>query len=246
MNQVQVQRRDEIHSFNLSPDRIVAGKYVVEERIGQGWEGEVYRVRHKNTGIEYAAKLFFPQNKQGNRAVTEYALKMHRLRNHPMIVRYHTEETISFRKKTILVHISEYVEGDLLSDYVASQRGHRLSSFEALHVLYALTKGVAQMHYLKEYHGDLHTGNVIVVSRGLQYDLKLLDTYYYGASSRQKMAQDVLFIAAILHEITGGARHYKNQPPVIKSICKGLKHALITKQFKNAIELQSYLEQITW
>lgn len=32
----------------------------VREKIGRRWEGEVFKVNHKTTGIEYAAKSLFP------------------------------------------------------------------------------------------------------------------------------------------------------------------------------------------
>jgi hypothetical protein len=37
---------------------VLAGKYVVEGLLGSGWEGEVYRVTERSTGIKRAMKLF--------------------------------------------------------------------------------------------------------------------------------------------------------------------------------------------
>lgn len=85
-----------------------------------------------------------------------------------------------------------------------------------------------------------------MINRGLEFDLKLLDMYYHGAPTSARMQEDVVDIVGILYEVVGGKCHYRNEPDIIKSICKGLKHSLIKKEFKNAIELQSYLEQITW
>lgn len=235
-----------VDSFQFPLGRKIAGKYVVERLLGQGWEGEVYKVRHHSTDIEYAAKLFYPQNSQGDKVISAYARKLHRLRNHSMLVRYHTEEVITYKRQQILVHISEFIDGVMLSEYLKSQKGDRLHAYEALHLIYALTKGVAQMHYSNEYHGDLHSDNIIVVKRGLEFDIKLLDLYFYGKTTRTKLQDDVVDIIGILHEITGGSAHYKNQPDIIKSICKGLKRSLIVKNFRNAMELQSHLEQIQW
>lgn len=54
-------------SFNLQPGRILAKKYEVIAKLGAGWEGEVYRIRELNTGIERAAKLFFPDRNIKNK-----------------------------------------------------------------------------------------------------------------------------------------------------------------------------------
>ncbi len=235
-----------IDSFAFTPGRKLAGTYIVERLIGQGWEGEVYQVRHHTTGIDYAAKLFYPQNSQGHKALVAYAQKLHRLRNHSMLVRYHTEEVITYQRQNIPMHISEYVDGLMLSEYLSQRKGKRMPAYEALHLIYALTKGLAQMHYSNEYHGDLHSDNIIVLKRGLEFEIKLLDFYYHGRTTRSKLLDDVVDIIKLLHEATGGATHYKNQPEIIKSICKGLKRSLIEKNYKNAMELQSKLEQMHW
>lgn len=235
-----------IDSFSLTSGRILAGKYIVDGLIGKGWEGEVYRVRHHTTGIDYAAKLFYPQNSQGDKALKAYAQKLHRLRNHSMLVRYHTEEVITYKRQSIVMHISEFIDGVMLSEYLSQRRGKRMPPYEALHLIYALTKGVAQMHYSNEYHGDLHSDNIIVVKRGLEFEIKLLDFYYHGRTTRSKLLDDVVDIIGLLQEATGGAKHYKDQPEIIKSICKGLKRSLIKKNHQNAMELQSKFEQMHW
>ena len=50
-----------IETFNLKPGRVIAGKYLVERRLGGGWEGEVYKVIEQRTGAHRAAKLFKPE-----------------------------------------------------------------------------------------------------------------------------------------------------------------------------------------
>ena len=49
-----------IDEFEFARGRVLAGKYEVIERLGKGWEGEVYRLRELATGIERAAKFFDP------------------------------------------------------------------------------------------------------------------------------------------------------------------------------------------
>ena len=81
----------EKESFDLAPGRVIAGKYRIVERLGGGWEGEVYRIEELRTGIEHAAKLFFPHRDPKRRALVAYARKLDRLRHCRMVVRYRTE-----------------------------------------------------------------------------------------------------------------------------------------------------------
>src|SRR4051812_18252346 len=46
--------------FDFQPGKSVAGKYVVERYLGGGWEGEVYVIVEKATGIRRAAKFYYP------------------------------------------------------------------------------------------------------------------------------------------------------------------------------------------
>lgn len=55
----------DIKSFALASGEILAGKYEVRMRLGRGWEGEVYQIRELATGIDRAAKLFFPRRNVG-------------------------------------------------------------------------------------------------------------------------------------------------------------------------------------
>ena len=109
--------------------RKIAGKYEVLSLLGAGWEGEVYKIREIRTGIERAAKLFFPQRNLGNKTAKIYAQKLHKLRQVPILIQYHTEEILLVRKIPITVLISDYVEGDLLSEFLKKFPGQRLHPF---------------------------------------------------------------------------------------------------------------------
>ena len=57
-------------------------------------------------------------------------------------------------RKTISLLVSEFVEGELLGAYLARHPGKRLQPFQAIHLLYALSKGVItsySIHYTKLY-----------------------------------------------------------------------------------------------
>jgi serine/threonine protein kinase len=235
-----------IDSFDLQPGRVIGRKYEVVECLGVGWEGEVYKIVERSTGIVRAAKLFFPQRNRRDRAAKLYARKLHNLRHCPIIIQYHTREEIICRRIPITVLISEYVEGEKLSDFIRRQPGKRLQPFPAVHLLYALAKGMEQVHHAREYHGDLHTENVIVHRYGLGFDLKLLDLYEWAAPKRENIQTDIVDLVRIFYDVLGGARHYARQPANVKWICSGLKQQLILKKFPTTSRLREHLESMRW
>ena len=58
-----------IWSFNLPCGYCLAGKYQVVTLLGAGWEGEVYLVRERGTGIERTVKIFFPRRNPRDRTL---------------------------------------------------------------------------------------------------------------------------------------------------------------------------------
>jgi hypothetical protein len=240
------QRVPRIEAFNFQPGRVLAGRYVVEEFLGSGWEGEVYGVTELRTGIPRAAKLFYPQRNIRDRAMQFYARKLERLRHCPILIQYHHSEVVRFRGVKVACLISELVEGKLLEDFVARQPGKRLLPFEALHLLHALAVGVAPIHRLREYHGDIHDRNVLVARRGIAFDVRLVDFYEWGRPDRGKIQDDVVQLVRVLYDIVGGRERYARQPPEIKAICCGLRRDLIARKFPTADHLRTHLESFPW
>ena len=235
-----------ISQFNLRPGRVLARKYEVIDLLGAGWEAEVYLIKEIATGIERTAKIFFPQRNIKDKAVLFYAKKLHALHHCPITIQYSSQETFTFKNTPVTMLISEYVEGDLLSQFIAKQPGKRLKPFEALHLLHALAVGMECIHSMGEYHGDLHTENVIVQRYGLKYDLKLIDMFNFGKPKKENIYDDTIDLIHIFYQSLGGKKYYHQQPPEIKAICCGLKRTLILKKFRSASQLRQYLETMQW
>jgi len=235
-----------IASFGLQPGCILAGKYEVLACLGSGWESEVYKIRELKTRIERAAKIFFPHRNPDNRNAVSYAKKLHKLRACPLLIQYHTFEQIPYNGTPLTAFISEYVEGDLLSDYLARQRGRRLTVYKGIHLLHALATGVESIHRLGEYHGDLHAGNVIVRRLGLAFELKLLDLFNRGRATRENRQDDICSIIRLFYDAIGGRQRYAQHSRQVKMICCGLKRSLISKKFRTASDLRIYLETQDW
>ncbi len=238
--------KSDIVSFNFQAGRILARKYEVITRLGAGWEGEVYLVSECSTGIERAAKFFFPQRNPKNKNLIFYAKKLHKLRQCPILIHYHTQDIITFKNQPISFLVSDYVEGELLSEFLSNQTGKRLDTFQALHLLHALAKGIESIHHLGEYHGDLHTENVMVRRYGLGFDCKLLDMYMWGAPKAGNIHDDVVDLVRLFYDIVGGKKQYAKLPRQAKDICNGLKRTLILKKFRSAGQLREHLELLDW
>lgn len=239
-------RQPVIKSFDLQPGRIVSKSYQIESLLGVGWEGEVYLVRELRTGIERTAKFFFPQRNIHDRSLKFYARKLHKLRKCPIIIQYSHQGSIVYRKIQISYLVSEFVEGELLTEYIRRQPGRRLTPFKAVHLLYALASGIECIHSSGEYHGDLHPENIIVKRIGLSFDLKLLDMFYWGTPSAENIREDVVDLIRIFYDSLGGQKYYSKQPPEVKAICCGLKRSLVLKKFNTAGKLRRYLEAMHW
>lgn len=233
-------------SFNYPEGLVINGKYIIQELLGSGVEGEVYRVVERKTHIERTAKLFYPNKNKHNRAAVRYAKLLHQLSECPTIVHYHTIEILKHKKQEVTCLISEYVEGMVLSDYINSQPGKRITRSLAISLLHTILTGLEFMHAKKIVHGDIHSDNIIVKRYGLGFSLKILDLHWWGSTQTVTPVDDLHQAIQIFYEALGGKKHYKNHPPEIKQICMGLKRALIKKKFKNVAMLRNHIENIEW
>jgi tRNA A-37 threonylcarbamoyl transferase component Bud32 len=239
-------RPGKVKRFDFPTGRGVAGKYVIERPLGSGWEGEVYAIIERNTGIRRAAKFYYPHRDPTGKAAIAYARKLDALRHCPILMQYHHQEVAYVKKRKVTVVISELVEGKKLSEFLFDQPGHRLSTFEALNVLYMLAKGIAPIHARGEYHGDIHDNNIMIRRAGIGFEVKLLDFFDLGAPSRSKIRKDVLNLVEVFHTTIGGRKHYAQQPKVVKDIIRGLKDTLILKRFQSAGDIARHLENLEW
>jgi serine/threonine protein kinase len=235
-----------IDRFGLEPDQRLGAHYEVVEELGKGWEGEVYKVRELGTEIERAAKLYYPQRNPRGKALLQYARKLYKLRDVPIVIQYHHRDRARVRGHPVEFMVSDYVDGEMLSAFVERQPGRRLLPFEALHLMHALAEGVSPIHLAGEYHGDVHSDNVLVRRRGLGFEVRLLDFFDLGRPTKAKIADDVVDMAGLLYEIIGGRARYCRAPPQIKQFVCGRRRGLIHQRYPTAGALALALENLEW
>jgi len=238
--------RSKVKRFDFAPGRRVAGKYDIERELGSGWEGEVYVIVERSTGIRRAAKFYYPYRDPMGKAAIAYARKLDALRHCPILMQYHHQEIAYVKRKKVMVVISELVEGVKLSEFLQSQPDQRLSVFEALHVLYGLAKGIAPIHARGEYHGDIHDDNIMIRRQGIDFEVKLLDFFDLGKPTKSKIHKDVLNLIQVFQSLVGGRDRYAQQPRVVKEIIRGGKDSLVLERFASAGDIQRHLETLSW
>lgn len=234
-----------ITTFGFKPGDKINNRYTVIQKIGKGTEGEVYLLAEKGTGITRAAKCFYP-GKQSKRLATKYAKRLHTLRGCSGVIQYHAKEEITHQKfDTFTLVLSEYVEGKLLSKFIAELPGKRMHYFLALHLLHSLSEILESIHHKRTYHGDLHLKNIMVVNHGFTFSLKLMDLYHNPKFSlKENQRADVIDIVSLFYDVLGGAGHYASLPEEIKYICSGKQAPRIAKRFPTAQKLKHHLENI--
>ena len=232
--------------YDLQPGLTLGRNYYVVEFLGAGWEGEVYKVEERRTGVLRAAKIFYEGRRLSQRQMQRYAKKLDRLRRCPIITQYHHRDVARVGRETVEILVSDLAEGEMLSTFLERQPKKRLTSFEALHLIHALVVGLEPIHYLGEYHGDIHSDNVLVRRVGLGFEVHLLDFFDLGRSTRERIQHDVIDLASLLHEIVGGQSGYAQAGTEIRQIVNGRRHTLISQKFKTAGQLRIAMENMEW
>lgn len=232
--------------YGLENGTVLGRQYRVLDFLGNGWEGEVYKVAERKTGIVRAAKLFYRRKANGVSPHLHYAKKLYKLRTCPIVIHYHYQDVVYLDEQKVDFLVSDFADGEVLSSYMARQKGKRLPIFEALHVLYALAAGIEQIHFLGEYHGDIHSDNIFIRKKGLSFEVHLIDLLHLGKPTKQKIQHDVYDIINVFYEMIGGSAVYRHTGSNIKKIVMGRRHSLIKQQFNMGGHLRLFLENLDW
>jgi len=171
------------------------GQYTLEEKIGEGGMGVVYRARHALMRRDTAVKLLLP-----DRADPETIQRFERevcltcQLTHPNTIQVydygHTPDGIFY-------YVMEYLRGLNLHELV--DRCGPVPEARVIHILLQICDSLTEAHALGLIHRDIKPGNVFLCERGGIPDcVKVLDfglVQEYRAENRQKMnlaGRDVL------------------------------------------------------
>jgi len=138
--------------------QVVAGRYQVLERVGEGGMGFVYKARQDPIGRLVALKILLPSKMGEERAVARFlneARIISQLRHH------NTVKLIDFGQladKRLFIAM-EYLDGGTLAELMA---GKRLSIHTALRIARQIAKSLAEAHSVGVIHRDLKPENVLL------------------------------------------------------------------------------------
>ncbi|MEP7120650.1 MAG: serine/threonine-protein kinase [Byssovorax sp.] len=144
--------------MELRPGVLIAGRFRVERKIGSGGMGEVWSGEQTALGVRVALKTLLPEAAANPQIVARFkreAYLLGRIRSD------HVARVVDFvtDARAGLVLVMEYVEGEPLSQAVASRR---LGVEETVDLGVDLASGLCDLHRAKVVHRDLKPENIIL------------------------------------------------------------------------------------
>ena len=195
---------------NLPPPTLFLGKtikrlpnHVIQEHIGSGTNGHVFRALDESTNSRFALKIIPVDNRLPEQYLDE-AKKPNNLGN-SSVVRYHHVVNDDFDSETpYVVFVCDDVNGKNLKDYIRQDQPDIdvpfIESF--LRTMLGLLFELKKRGYS---HGDLHAGNVLVAKP--EYDIdertifRVTDFGVRELTGHVKHANDYFHVAGILKQL---------------------------------------------
>ncbi|MEM9461129.1 MAG: serine/threonine-protein kinase, partial [Myxococcota bacterium] len=144
---------------SLAPGERFAGRYEIQQQIGRGGMGAVYRVRDRQLDEVVALKLLTLESPRAQERFRS-EVKLARRVTHPNVARTH-----DFGKHGSIPFLTmEYVPGTTLERLIEDQAPMPLRSLVDLGT--QITAGLAAAHAAGVVHRDLKPANVLVGEKG--------------------------------------------------------------------------------
>ncbi|MFK7985160.1 MAG: protein kinase [Sandaracinaceae bacterium] len=148
-------------------------QFKIEEKIGAGGMGSVYRARQRTLDRDVAIKILHPELANNHDAVRRFKreARVCTALDHPNVVRVFLFGQL---KDGSLYIVMEHLKGRSLLDVIRSEGA--LPVHRALHVATQICDGVGEAHAQGVVHRDLKPENVVLVEKARDPDfVKVLD-----------------------------------------------------------------------
>lgn len=145
---------------HIQPGLIVGGKYRLEEEIGRGSMGTVYRAVHVTLGQRVAIKLISGEHLQSTEARKRFGVEAKaaaKLRSRHVVQVYDDGETSEGNPYIVL----EYLEGETLEQRL--ERDHDVPLADAVRIVAHVGRALARAHAQGVIHRDLKPANIFLV-----------------------------------------------------------------------------------
>ncbi len=145
---------------HIRPGLVIAGKYRLEEEIGKGSMGTVYRAVHVTLGQRVAIKLISSENSQSSEARKRFSVEAKaaaKLRSRHVVQIYDDGETPEGNPYIVL----EYLDGETLEQRL--EREHDVPIADAVRIANHVGRALARAHAQGIVHRDLKPANIFLV-----------------------------------------------------------------------------------
>jgi serine/threonine protein kinase/WD40 repeat protein len=149
----------------LAPGTLLAGRYVLKEKLGEGGMGAVWRASQELISRDVAVKMIHPSLvTPALNARFAGEMKVLGQLNHPGIVKIFDAGVHAQPDRSLIpFFVMELIEGQPLDSWAAPQRGHYV---ELLRVLGDICDALDHAHEREIVHRDLKPRNVLVRPNG--------------------------------------------------------------------------------
>ena len=145
-------------------------KYDLEEKLGEGTFGEVYKARSSGSGDVFALKKILMHNEKEGFPITALReIKLLKMLSHPNII--HLEEMAierlkAERKRAVLYMVFPYMEHDL-SGLLDNQAEVHLTEAHIKCYMMQLLRGLRYLHNSHILHRDMKAANLLINNKGI-------------------------------------------------------------------------------
>ena len=143
--------------------------YVLQEKIGSGSFGKVYKVKNKITKDIYAAKISINSvNKRTKDLFMDISLEVNIISklNHPSVLKFILYNPINFKGKPKPVIITEYASNGSLSNLIDHDKKNPkniiLNDTRKLIIIYGIASAMSYLHSHNIIHRDLKPENILI------------------------------------------------------------------------------------
>jgi serine/threonine-protein kinase len=145
---------------HIGPGLVIAGKYRLEQQIGRGSMGTVYRAIHVTLGQRVAIKLISLEHSQSAEARKRFSIEakaVAKLRSRHVVQVYDDGETPEGNPYIVL----ELLEGETLEQRI--EREHDIPLVDAARIVSHVGRALARAHAQGIVHRDLKPANIFLV-----------------------------------------------------------------------------------
>ena len=167
MNYIRKRKLEMSQKYQQNEKKISSNldDYVLQEKIGSGSFGKVYKVKNKITKDIYAAKISIELIDE---TTSELFLNISReiniiaKLNHPSVLKFILFSPINFKKKLKPVIITEYASNGTLKDLIYFRKSKNFNDTQKLIIIYGIASAMLYLHSHNIIHRDLKPENILI------------------------------------------------------------------------------------